>query len=131
MLTAEEIKSLKAKVKAEMSRRNGYGSLSEFGGADYDFAAEPAAGGVIAAEHGQKTVDLLLKITDIDGLVLVMKGDVIPDQVDLSLMDHVDAVSYTHLEEAIWTLRTRWQSWARWRETRSAAMMRLSLLWSS
>ena len=37
MLTAEEINSLKAKVKAEMARRNGYGSLESYAGADYDF----------------------------------------------------------------------------------------------
>ena len=45
MLTAEEINSLKAKVKAEMARRNSYGSLEDYAGADYDFTQNPVGGG--------------------------------------------------------------------------------------
>ncbi len=37
MLSAEEVKQLKAKIKAEMLRRNKTGSLASYGSASYDF----------------------------------------------------------------------------------------------
>ena len=52
MLTANEIKELKTRIKSEMSRRSYYGSLSEFAGSNYDFTIEPATGETILAEHG-------------------------------------------------------------------------------
>ena len=62
MLTASQMNTLKSKIKAEMARRNGYGSLSEFSTSTYDFTNNPTSGGAIYAEQGQKTIDLLLKI---------------------------------------------------------------------
>ena len=75
MLTASQMNSLKTKIKAKMLRRNGYGSLSEFGSSTYDFTTTPATGGTIYAEQGQKTIDLLLKVKDIAGLKNVVTGD--------------------------------------------------------
>ena len=68
IITAEKFNSIKARVKAEMSRRNGYGSMASFSGSDYDFTVTPAKDGVILKEHGQKTVDLLRNINQSDGL---------------------------------------------------------------
>lgn len=56
MITAEELITLKAKVKAEMARRNGYGSLEKFAGTDYDFTVTPKSGETILAEHGKKVI---------------------------------------------------------------------------
>ena len=64
MLTADQMNALKAKVKAEMARRNGYGSLSEFSSSEYDFQEIPTAGSPVKAEQGQKVINLLLKIKD-------------------------------------------------------------------
>lgn len=91
MLTAEEMNTLKAKVKAEMLRRNyGSGSLSQYGSADYDFVVNPTQGGLILTEHGEKTINLLLKIKPIDDLVEVKKGEVIKGGLDSSLLTYVD-----------------------------------------
>ena len=92
MLTASQINSLKASVKAEMARRSGYGSLAEFAGASYDFSTVPAAGGVIKAEHGQKTVNLILKVTDVNKLKNVNQGDILPDKLDSSVLTHVNTL---------------------------------------
>ena len=93
MLTANEIVTLKSKVKAEMARRSGYGSLSSFSGTAYDFATSPKQGGIILAEHGQKTIDLLLQIKDKDNLVLVKQNALIPDGFDSSLITYVDTLA--------------------------------------
>ena len=88
-LTASEFIALKNKIKAEMARRNGYGSLADYAGSEYDFTTTPAAGQPILTEQGQKVVDLALAVTDIPGLVKVKKGDKIPDKLD-DLEDIVD-----------------------------------------
>ena len=78
MLTAERVNELKKQIKTEMARRNGYGSLSSnsgydfvspgenvnYAGPDFDFTDPPDAGDIIVAEHGEKTVDLLLLVND-------------------------------------------------------------------
>lgn len=75
-MTAEEIIEIKQAIKNEMARRSGYGSLSTNGGygyadpnqsvnyssSTYDFSTTPVGGQPQLAEHGQKTVDLILKI---------------------------------------------------------------------
>lgn len=67
-MTANEIISLKTKVKAEMQRRSGYGSLASFGGDSYEFNIAPSSGELIKADHGQKIINPLLEIADISGL---------------------------------------------------------------
>lgn len=67
-MTAAQINDLKAKIKAEMKRRSGYGSLStsnslgnsggpsasavDYSGTAYDFTTTPTTNGFINAEHG-------------------------------------------------------------------------------
>src|SRR5574344_2197460 len=82
MLTTSEFIALKAQIKAEMLRRNSYGSLAAYGGSDYDFTNTPTSGNPIYTEQGQKIVDLALLIKDIDGMANVKKGDVIPRGID-------------------------------------------------
>ena len=54
--TATDIKALKAKVKKEMLRRNGKGSLAAYGGSAYDYTVVPAAGGKMLIEHANKII---------------------------------------------------------------------------
>ena len=54
VISAERFTALKAKVKAEMLRRNQSGSVAEYGGAAYDYTSAPAAGRVIQKEHIEK-----------------------------------------------------------------------------
>lgn len=104
MLTAAQINELKAKVKTEMARRSGYGSLARFAGSEYGFDQTPAPGGLIMAEHGRKTVNPLLHIKDYPGLVLAdepgpegsipsTSGDPIPAGFDVELLNAVDQLA--------------------------------------
>jgi len=93
MLTTAEIISLKSKVKAEMARRSGYGSLSSFAGTTYDFTTTPTKGGAILAEHGQKTIDLLLQIKDNGNLKFVKQNELIPSGFDSALITYVDTLA--------------------------------------
>lgn len=54
VLKAERLTALKAKVKAEMLRRNRSGSVAAYGGAGYDYTAVPGPGNVTRAEHLDK-----------------------------------------------------------------------------
>lgn len=71
MLTAAQINGLREKTRTELARRGGFGSLTVFAGTEYDFEAVPQPGGQVLAEHGQKTINPLLAVADIPGLVLV------------------------------------------------------------
>lgn len=65
-IVAEEIKALKASVKAEMLRRNRSGSLASYGGTTYDFTIIPAVGVRIDREHYSKIRDPISKINTAD-----------------------------------------------------------------
>lgn len=93
MITAEQVIELKSKIKAEMLRRNGYGSLAEYGSADYDFIETPVKDELIMAEHGQKTIDLLLKIENYGDLIPSEKGSLIPSDFTEGLLDEVDRLA--------------------------------------
>lgn len=54
VISAERFTALKAKVKAEMLRRNQSGSVAAYGGAAYDYTNVPAAGHIIQKEHIEK-----------------------------------------------------------------------------
>ena len=54
LITAERFNNLKAAIKAECLRRSHTGSVAGYGGADYDYAAVPAAGVTIRQEHYSK-----------------------------------------------------------------------------
>lgn len=93
MITAEKVIELKAKIKAEMSRRNGHGSLEKYADSSYNFTITPVKGELIKAEHGQKTVDLLLKIEDYGDLTLSKQHSKIPSSFTEELITEVDRLS--------------------------------------
>lgn len=55
-VAAERFVQLKAKVKAEMLRRNQSGSVASYGGAAYDYSVVPASGKIIKEEHRNKNI---------------------------------------------------------------------------
>jgi hypothetical protein len=102
-ISRSELSTLKTKLKAEMLRRNGlgasdrlytpsaaFGSMAPYGGAAYDFVNTPTKDGKIHAEYGQKTVDLLLKIKQYDGLEPTAEGNPIPKGFNSDLITIVD-----------------------------------------
>ena len=93
MITAEQVIELKAKIKAEMLRRNGHGSLATYGDSTYDFTTNPVIGELIKAEHGQKTVDLLLKIEDYGDLTLSEQDSVIPSSFSEELITEIERLA--------------------------------------
>ena len=54
IVKAERFTALKAKVKAEMLRRDQSGSVAAYGGSAYDYTEPPAAGKTIRQEHRDK-----------------------------------------------------------------------------
>lgn len=92
-MTVEEVKQLKALLKTELSRRNGIGSVSEYATNAYDFAVQPAIGGKTLVEHGQKTVDLVLKIEDYGDLVKVTENAPIPASFSPALIEEMRRLS--------------------------------------
>lgn len=105
LLTAEQLNILKAKVKTEMARRKGYGTINNYSTTAYDFNVKPTQGQPIIAEHGQKTIDLLLQIKDKGDLKLVKQGDAIPDSWDASLLTYVDNLSLETMEGGVSSCR--------------------------
>lgn len=85
MMTAEEFIKLKQKLKKELSRRNGNGSVSEFADPKYDFNENdrPVSREVIMTEQGQKVIDLALKINDVGNLKNVEQGDLVSKDIEL------------------------------------------------
>lgn len=56
VVKADRFTALKARVKAEMQRRNQSGSVAGYGGSAYDYTEAPAAGKTVRAEHRDKLV---------------------------------------------------------------------------
>ncbi len=56
VVKADRFTALKAKVKAEMLRRNQSGSVAAYGGSAYDYAQPPAKGGLVRGEHREKVI---------------------------------------------------------------------------
>lgn len=54
ILKANRLTALKAKVKAEMQRRNQSGSVASYGGSAYDYAVQPGPGKTVLQEHLDK-----------------------------------------------------------------------------
>jgi len=59
---AQDFINLKARVKAEMLRRNGSGSLTAYAGVAYDYTAVPVVGGKVKIEHYSKVRDTMTYI---------------------------------------------------------------------
>lgn len=105
-LTRSELTTAKAKIKAEMQRRNGlgasnrlytpstaFGSMTKYGDSAYDFSNTPTKDGKIHAEYGEKTVDLLLKIKQYDGLEPTIEGNPIPKGFNSGMINIVDELA--------------------------------------
>lgn len=100
-MTAEQINRIKARIKAEMLRRNGKGSslkkytpsqankaLTDQGGTSYDFTTVHA-GDPITIEHGTKTLNLLVSNVNknsIFGSKQAKQGSAIPETFDYDKM---------------------------------------------
>lgn len=61
-ILATDFVNLKARVKAEMLRRNGTGTLAAYGAVGYDYTIAPTIGVVIKEEHYDKIRDLMANI---------------------------------------------------------------------
>lgn len=105
-LTRSELIAVKKKITAEMLRRNGkgssdrlytpdppFGSMEKYGGPEYEFTHTPSKDGKIYSEYGEKTVDLLLKIKDYEGLEPTKEGEPIPKGFNSNLITIVDELS--------------------------------------
>lgn len=57
VIKPERFTQLKAKVKAEMQRRNQSGSVASYGGSSYDYSVIPSAGKTVRAEHRDKLIN--------------------------------------------------------------------------
>ncbi len=68
---------LKARVKAECSRRNGSGSIASYAGSAYDYTVIPQAGNPVLPEHVNKLVEPLNAIAP-TGYDVEERHDVIP-----------------------------------------------------
>lgn len=89
---AQEMIDLKTRVKAEMQRRKGNGSLVAYAGTDYDYTVDPAAGGQMLTEHVNKIVVPMNAIT-----ASGMTEQAIGDQA--MAMDGIDAKLTVYVAE--------------------------------
>lgn len=98
--------TLKTKLKAEMLRRNGlgpsnklytptaaFGSMTAYGGSQYDFTHTLTKDGKIYSEYGKKTVDLMLQIKDYPDLAKTEEGKPIPKGFNDDLITKVDQLA--------------------------------------
>lgn len=74
-ILASDINSLKARVKAEMLRRNQTGSLATYGSSSYNFSNSASSGTLIRVEHQTKTVGLVDKIKS-TGITAASSGSI-------------------------------------------------------
>lgn len=88
-MKASGLAPIKAALKAELLRRDGNGSVAQFGDSAYDFSHNPYIGEKIRPEYGQKTIDLLLKIEDYKDLRLVKVDDPIPKAFNSELLTEI------------------------------------------
>ena len=82
LISADRFIALKAEVKAECQRRSYTGSVSSYGGTEYDYSVTPASGGTVLKEHYTKIAEPLNAITG--------DVDVVPDIVnegDLAILE--------------------------------------------
>lgn len=110
MLKSEEINAIKKKIKDEMNRRclagldqgsspTDFGSLRSFGSETYDFTQIPAKNGKILREQGEKTINVLYEIKDLENLDYVKKESQIPYDGDfLALNEYLDRLSIESIE---------------------------------
>lgn len=92
-LSASQVIELKTKLKAELKRRNGLGSVAHLASAKYDFIETPEDGRPITADQGKKIIDLLIQIRDYKDLKFVIQGDTLPEAFDEELLTLVDELA--------------------------------------
>lgn len=76
-ILASELIAIKARVKAEMLRRDKIGSLVQYGSSEYDYTVTPTDGNPILPEHFNKLIVPMNAMVD-TGLTQVSKGDPTP-----------------------------------------------------
>lgn len=74
-ITSDDIKQLKADVKAEMLARSNTGSVSAYGGTDYDYTVVPGNNVPILIEHFNKNQIPLSKVNSSNTPSQVTKND--------------------------------------------------------
>ena len=74
-MLASDITALKARVKAEMLRRNQTGSIATYGSSSYDFSSSASSGAPIKVEHQTKTIGLIDKIKN-TGIAAATNGSI-------------------------------------------------------
>lgn len=89
-MKASELANIKASIKAELLRRDGFGSVAEFGGSAYDLSKLPTIGEKMRPEYGEKTIDLLLKICDYKDLNLTKVNNPVPRAFNTELIDFIN-----------------------------------------
>lgn len=67
-LSVERIKNIKARLKAVLLKRKYYGDVTSLANTANDFSTIPALNGLVLSEHGAKTINLILNITDVGAL---------------------------------------------------------------
>lgn len=67
-LSASRLVNIKERLRAALARRKYYGNVSALADASKNFTVVPQLGGLVLSEHGQKTIDLLLSITNAGNL---------------------------------------------------------------
>ena len=94
-ILASDFVSLKARVKAEMKRRQYTGSLATYAGTAYDYSVTPTSGGVISAEHINKLVTPVNAITA-SGYTTKNAGDIVQElsSFDTKLKAHESQALY-------------------------------------
>ena len=84
-----DLAPMKAAIKKELARRNGFGDVSEYAEAKYDLSKQPTIGEKIRPEYGEKTIDLLLHICDYKDLKKVKLNGPVPAAFGPELTDFV------------------------------------------
>lgn len=78
VVKADRFTELKAKVKAEMLRRNQSGSVASYGGSEYDYTEVPAQGSVVRSEHRDKLTGPMRAVNS--DVILAGDGGVISEE---------------------------------------------------
>lgn len=92
-ILASELIAIKARVKAEMLRRDKVGSLTAYGGSAYDYTVTPVSGNPILPEHFNKIIEPMNAMVN-TGLSTVQSGDPIP-ALDGLVAQLTDAEGYS------------------------------------
>ena len=86
LLLPTEINDLKARVKAECTRRSQTGSVAAYAGTDYDYTTVPATGVLIAAEHYNK-IAIPLNAINADIISQTNTKDLLTEESQLTQLD--------------------------------------------